>query len=251
MPTRPLVAVTGRRLEADDLAWTRNAYASPQNYADALARAGARPMVVPPVRAGSAAEWLDGVDGLVLSGGGDVDPARYGKEPHPQEYGVESDVDQFELDLLGAALDRGLPVLAVCRGAQLLNVAFGGTLHQHLAATGGLLDHGVPSTRKPSHHRVRIVAGSQLAAALGVEAATVASIHHQAIDIVADELTVTARAPDGMVEAIEPREPGSAWVVGVQWHPEWTADRDPIQQRLFDCFVAEARDRRAESLPLT
>lgn len=252
MVSRPLVVITGRRLEGDGLPWSSAAYSSPQGYADALARAGARPVVLPPVAEGGieAAAWLDGVGGVVLAGGADVDSAVYGEPPHPAVYGVDRIVDDLELGLLRAALDRRLPVLAVCRGLQLLNVAFGGTLHQHLVGMPGLTDHGHPTERIPAHHDVSVVPGSRLAEALGVSATSVASIHHQAIARVADALMVTAVAPDGVVEALEPRGLGTGWVVGVQWHPEWSPARDPIQQRLFAAFVEQAR-RSAVVAPLS
>ena len=126
----------------------------------------------------------------------------------------------------------------------------GGKLHQHITDFDHLHDHGVPTDVNVTRHDVHIEPDSRLAEALGVETATITSIHHQAIEVVADGMRVTAVAPDGLVEAIEPRDPDAAWVVGVQWHPEWTADRDPIQQRLFSRFVAQTADRSALAAPL-
>ncbi|MGH9246644.1 MAG: gamma-glutamyl-gamma-aminobutyrate hydrolase family protein [Acidimicrobiales bacterium] len=241
MPPRPLVLVTGRRLAAARTPW-RIEYASPRTYADAIARSGGRPLVVPVVgeSAITPAEWLEGVDGLVLTGGPDVDPRRYGQDPHPRVYGVEPDADTLEAGLLEAAQDRGIAVLAICRGIQVLNVAFGGTLHQHISDRSDLGDHGTPGDLRAADHEVRLDPGSRVAAALGVETAMVCSIHHQAIDRVGDGLVVTATSADGLVEAVELDDDAAGWVVGVQWHPEWSDGTDEIQERLFVAFVAEA-----------
>ncbi|MGH9119035.1 MAG: gamma-glutamyl-gamma-aminobutyrate hydrolase family protein [Acidimicrobiales bacterium] len=247
MPSRPFVVITGRRHLGRDRgeAWPRRSYTSPNGYADAVARAGGRPLVLPPVTGipVGAREWLDGVDGLVLTGGPDVDPARYGERPHPSVYGLDAAVDEHEAGMLRVALEAGLPVLAVCRGAQLLNVVLGGSLVQHLPEPPGGLDHGGPVRRAAEHH-VTIDEGTRLAEAVGATEATVWSIHHQAIDRLGTGLRVTARAPDGTIEAVEPDDPTAPWVVGVQWHPEGRADVDPFQQRLFDAFVEHA-DRQA------
>jgi putative glutamine amidotransferase len=245
VPT-PLVAVVGRRYAAGRAG--RNPSVSlGRTYLDALARAGARAVVVPPqLRPGPDA--LDGFAGLVLPGGGDVEPARYGAEPDPRTGGVDPDLDAAELALLDVALARGLPVLAICRGHQLLNVAFGGTLRQHISDDPALVPHGVipsPGEVLPQGplHPVDVEPGSRLAEALGGELRPwCASTHHQAVDVVGTGLRVVGRSPDGLVEAIEPApDVCGSWVLGVQWHPEDTAGSDPVQQRLFDAFVAAAR----------
>ena len=234
---RPLIAVTGRHLGPDRVTqWTMGALGTPRGYTDALVRAGARPAVLPPAAVGDA---LAGFDGLVLTGGVDIDPARYGADPHPALYGVDPELDTFELDLALAALDEELPVLAICRGHQVLNVALGGTLDQHLPDHGSTIEHGTPATSKTggSDHEVRIAPGTLLAEALGTDRATVRSHHHQAVATLGKGLVATAWADDGVIEAME--LPDREWVVSVQWHPEVTAGTDPVQQRLFDAFVAD------------
>ncbi len=249
----PLVVVTGRHHSGPDRggAWPRRFYSSPVGYTDAIARAGGRPLVLPPVtgRLHNPADWLEGVDGLVLTGGPDVDPARYGEQPHPAVYGVDNAIDEHEAGLLLLAMEEGMPVLAVCRGAQLLNVVLGGSLLQDLPEASTGLDHGDPVKRRAAEHEVTVDEGTRLAEAIGVRRAVVWSIHHQAIDRLADGLVVTALAPDGTIEAVEPGGPSAGWVVGVQWHPEGRAHVDPVQQRLFDDFVGRAARRARERTP--
>jgi putative glutamine amidotransferase len=240
-----LIAVTARILDHTQVAesWREDLLASPRTYVDALHRAGAVEAAMLPVavdEAGAHAR-LERVDGLVLTGGGDVDPARYGQDGHPEVYGVSPERDAFELALARAAVARGLPTLAICRGIQVLNVALGGTLVQHLPDVGGAQEH-----RRGVLHDVVAEAGSRVRAALGRARTTVLSWHHQAVDRVAAGLVVTARADDGTIEALE--VDGPAWIVGVQWHPEDTAGTDPVQQRLFDVFVGRAAGR-ADRIP--
>ena len=229
----PLIAIPGRR--SDQAAGFRTpVVGAGQLYLDALCRAGASPMVVHPgLPVNALADVLGRADGLLLLGGGDVDPDCYGAtDRHPTLYDIRSDQDAFELAALRCAISLDMPVLAVCRGAQLLNVACGGTLRQHIGDDESLGEHrGVV-------HPVSVSAGSRVASLVGGEAAEVASRHHQAVDTLGSGLTVTARAPDGIVEAVELDE---GWVVGVQWHPEDTAATDPAQQSVFDGFVARCR----------
>lgn len=239
--TRPLVAVTGRHLKPGRItSWTAGALAVPRGYTDALDRAGAQPVVVPPPLDGAADATilLEPFAGLVLTGGADVDPARYGQAPHPSVYGADQSLDAFEVALVDAALAKGVPVLAICRGHQLLNVALGGTLDQHITDHPGLVDHGAPASGPGGgvDHAVSIEAGSRLAEALGVTRCSVRSHHHQAVADLAPKARATAWADDGINEAFELDE---GWVVAVQWHPEVTAGDDPTQQRLFDAFTAE------------
>lgn len=246
---RPLVALTGRHLKPGRISsWVAGAVALPRGYTDALDRARARPVVLPPPLthgrdaddrdADDAAATLEPFAGLVLTGGADVDPARYGQPPHPAAYGIDRHLDEFEYGLVDAALDRGLPILAICRGHQVLNVALGGTLDQHITGREGLLAHGDPA-RGPGggvDHEVTIEADTLLADALGVSRCTVRSHHHQVVADLAPKAVAAAWADDGVLEGYEL---AAGWVVSVQWHPEVTADDDPIQQRLFDAFVAE------------
>ncbi|OBG32529.1 gamma-glutamyl-gamma-aminobutyrate hydrolase [Mycobacterium sp. E3198] len=207
----------------------------PADYFEGIVMAGGIATLLPPqpMDAETAAVLLDSLDALVITGGYDVNPAHYGQEPHPATDAPRTDRDGLELTLLRGALDRGLPVLGICRGAQVLNVAFGGTLHQHLPEVLGHNGHRAGNgvfTRLP----VRTVAGTRLAALLG-ESADAPCYHHQAIDTVGDPLVVSARDADGVVEAVE--LPGEAFVLAVQWHPEKSLD----DLRLFKAVVQAAR----------
>ena len=212
----------------------------PRGYTDALERAGAQPLVVPPPLDDAADPHavLAPFAGLVLTGGADVDPSRYDQEPHPAAYGVDPVLDAFEIGLIDVAVEHDIPVLAICRGHQVLNVALGGTLDQHITDRPGLLVHGDPAHGPGGgvDHDVRVDGDSRLAHALGVTHCSVRSHHHQAVAELAPKATATAWTDDGIIEGFELNE---GWVVAVQWHPEATAADDPIQQRLFDAFVAE------------
>jgi putative glutamine amidotransferase len=212
---------------------------------DAVLRAGGEPLLLAPqpMTRSLAMGLLRRFDGLMLMGGADVDPRRFGQEPHESVYGVNPEHDEFELALATAAMTIELPTLALCRGMQISNVANGGTLHQHLADLDSLIDHGPPNGAGPSEgvlHHVAVESGSRLAKALnGHEHPLGNSFHHQSIDRVGEGFSVVARAEDGVIEAIEH---DAGWYVGVQWHPEDTAMRDPVQQRLFDAFVEQAHE---------
>lgn len=234
-PARPRIGLTTYLEVARWGVWQRPAALVPQVYLDGVARAGGVPLLLPPV--GTDLSVLDVVDGLVVIGGADVDPGWYGAEPHPTTRDTRPERDRHELRLLEAALERGLPVLGVCRGAQVLNVALGGSLHQHLPEVTGHEQHR-PEPGVFGSSRVRTEPGTQAARILGEET-TVPCYHHQALDRVADPLRVTARADDGTVEAVE--LPGPGWVLGVQWHPE----ENPADLRLFEAHVQAAREHAA------
>jgi gamma-glutamyl-gamma-aminobutyrate hydrolase PuuD len=239
---RPLIAVTGRHLKPGRVpSWTAGALALPRGYTDALDRAGARPVLLPPPLSEpeQAAEVLEPFAGLVLTGGADVEPARYGQDPHPTVYGTDPLLDAFEIALVDAALERELPVLSICRGHQVLNVALGGTLDQHISDRPSDVNHGDPASGPGGiDHDVTIKAGSRLADALGVTRCSARSHHHQAVADLAPKAIATAWADDGVLEGFELED---GWVVSVQWHPEATATDDPIQQRLFTAFAVECR----------
>lgn len=233
-----LVAVVGRHAPTSSvIGWPGlDALAVPASVIRALHRARAREAVLMP------SQWLAGDDlgdfaGLVLVGGPDVDPARYGQAKHRSVYGVDPVRDEFETELCLSAIERGMPVLAICRGMQVLNCALGGTLYQHLPESHPTLAHGDPTLAGRVSHRVIVSTCSRLHRALKIREMVVSSFHHQAVDRIGDGLRVVARAPDGVAEAIEYE---GGWVVGVQWHPEDTAGDDPIQQRLFDAFAARS-----------
>ena len=199
-----------------------------------VSRAGGLPVLLPP--SGGVAGVLPRLDGLVLSGGGDLDPALYGAEPHAEAGAPNPARDSAELELCKAALASGLPMLGICRGLQVINVALGGTLHQHLPDLVGNDSHS-PEEAGYGSHKVSVASGSQLAAILGRSEAAVPTHHHQAIDRLGAGLVATAWTDDGMIEAIE-WQPGSTtapFMVAVQWHPE--AGDDPS---LFNGLIAAA-----------
>jgi putative glutamine amidotransferase len=223
--------------------WEDAGVAVPARYVAALRRAGGQESILlpTPLDDEGAAVLLERFDGLLLLGGGDLDPHTYGQEPNTRVYGVSADRDTCELVLTRAALARRLPVLAICRGHQVLDVALGGTLDQDITGRDGLLEHGVPGVEDGARlHDVDVDPASRLAEAMGTTHVTVSSHHHQAVDRVGEGLRVVARAADGVVEGIELADPGGPWVVGAQWHPEDTAESDSPHQRLFDAFVREA-----------
>jgi putative glutamine amidotransferase len=240
--TDPFVAIPAYRLEAGRVVnWAGGGYAVPEAYVRAVRRAGMEPVILPGGDPGRASRMISMIQALLLIGGGDVEPSRYGAQPHPAVYGVDPERDALEIELLEAALAADVPVLAVCRGAQVVNVALGGTLTQHLPDVPGTLVHR--DDRDPTlAHDVKVTPGTRLAQACGAEIVTGASHHHQAVDRLGPGLTVSARADDGVVEGLEAER---GWLVAVQWHPEETAGEDPAQQSLFDALARQAERRLA------
>jgi len=207
----------------------------PALYLEAVERAGGFPVALQPIKleADGARLRLNAFDGLVLTGGGDIDPAFYGQAPDPHVYGVDAVRDEFEIELVRAALERGMPVLAICRGLQVLNVALGGSLEQHIVGKTSE-SHGIPGGGEPVLHAVRLEPRSGLAGIMQVDRVESSCHHHQAIATLGRGLKPVAWADDDVVEALESDQSG---VIAVQWHPEDTAARDPAQQRLFDALV--------------
>jgi putative glutamine amidotransferase len=241
---RPLIAITGRRLGETDRWPHSRALVSPRGYVESVERAGGRPALIDPV--GDPEGLLDHFDALVLSGGADLDPVAYGQPRHAKTYGVNSAVDEFELALTRDAIAREMPVLAICRGLQVLNVALAGTLHQHILERPGVPAHGRPG--EPNGGRVQEVAveaGTLLAKVMGSPRVTASCHHHQAVDRVGTGLRIVARADDGIIEALELDHNGG-WLLAVQWHPEDTSENDPAQQRLFDALVTECTQPKLE-----
>jgi gamma-glutamyl-gamma-aminobutyrate hydrolase PuuD len=233
---RPVIGITAYAEEATWGVWTLPAALIPLSYVRSIERAGGRALLVPPTGDG-VEETLDRLDGLVFSGGADVDPEAYGAEAHPTTVGTRPVRDRAELVLLTAALERDMPVLAVCRGSQVLNVALGGDLEQHVPERVGHEGHReVPGTF--SEHDVDVVLGTCLAPLIG-ERTTVKSHHHQGYGRLGDGLREAARADDGTLEAIE--DPSRRFTVGVLWHPE---EGDDL--RLFEEFVEQARAYRRD-----
>jgi putative glutamine amidotransferase len=222
----------------------------PHDYEASVTRAGAELRWLRPDAADPAAE-LAGVDALVLTGGGDVDPAHYGEPAHPTHSPAEPGRDAFEIALAREALQRGLPLLAICRGVQVLNVAGGGSLVQDIASeVPGAVDHQVTTTPSTIAHEVWVTPGSALATVMADrlegETLLVNSRHHQAVRALAPGFVATATAPDGVVEAIE--RPDLPFCLGVQWHPEnfW---RTGEFHALFDALIAAARPSPGPSTP--
>ena len=213
-------------------AWDRPAALLPHSYVTAIAGAGGLPVLLPPADPGAAGRALDGLDALVLTGGADVDPARYGADRDPATQPPRPDRDAWEAALAAAALDRDLPLLAICRGAQVLNVALGGTLDQHLPALVGHDGH-LPEPAVLGATRVRLAPGTPVSAILGAEV-KVPCYHHQSIRRLGRDMTAAGWADDGTIEAAVVT--GRLFAVAVQWHPE-----DGDDPRLFRALVAAAR----------
>jgi len=228
--TRPVVGITTYRETARWGVWNGPAVLVPADYVRQVSAAGGVPVLLPPIA--DDVEVLDRLDALVLAGGADVDPSRYGADRSPRTGPASEDRDEAELALLAAAVERDLPVLAVCRGLQLLTVLRGGTLVQHLPDVVGSDAH-VPSPGTYGDNAVRIQPGSRLAGLIGTEA-TWACHHHQAVDRLGDGLTAVAWAADGTLEAAE--LDGARFVVGVQGHPEVGGDA-----RLFRGLIEAAQ----------
>jgi len=233
---RPVVGITTYVVPARWSFWKLEAALVPADYVWAVERAGGRPLLVPPSQEGLE-ETLDSVDGLIFSGGSDLDPDSYGQEAHPETLGVMPERDGAELALLEAALARDLPVLAICRGSQVLNVAHGGDLVQHVPDVVGDEKHKhTPGVF--ADHDVVVEPGTRLAELLG-ERAPVKSHHHQGFGRVGEGLRVAAHAEDGLIEAVE--DPSRRFALGVLWHPEAGED-----MKLFEALVAEAARYRKE-----
>jgi gamma-glutamyl-gamma-aminobutyrate hydrolase PuuD len=235
--SRPLVGITTYVEPASWGHWQLDAALIPYDYVRAVERAGARAMLVPPSTDGIE-ETLDALDGIVFSGGADVDPETYGAEAHSETNGTRPERDAGELALLQAALARDMPVLAVCRGFQILNVARGGDLEQHVPDRVGSEAHREVKGEF-SEHGVRVENDSRLGSLLGGEVSGVKSHHHQGVGEVGDGLVEVAWADDGTVEGLE--DPERRFALGVLWHPEAGDDA-----RLFDALVEEARAYRRE-----
>ena len=237
--TAPMIAVPVYHLASGTVGrWSTGSYGLPEAYVEAVRRAGGRALLLTAPDDTDPAEILEPLDGLLLIGGGDVEPRRYGGGDHGTIYGIEQDRDDLEMRLLAEADRAGMPTLAICRGIQVLNVAFGGTLIQHLPDVPGTLEHGAPGGAGSVRHDVRVAPGSRLAGAVRAEILACSSHHHQGLDRLGEGVVATGWSKDGLVEAVE-RETG--WTLGVQWHPEDTAVEDPAQQALFDALVARAR----------
>ena len=214
-------------------------------YLRAVEQAGGIPVLLPPQLSAAARETLwRRLDGLVLTGGGDVEPIRFGQAPHPKTALVSGDRDALELELVDRALRDDVPLFGICRGLQVLNVALGGSLHQHIPDTlGEAVQHVQTEKRHVATHPVKLLTeGTRLGRLLGAPELSVNSFHHQALGTLGCGLREVAWAPDGVVEAVE-HEDQRRFVVGVQWHPEDLVEHDPAARALFGAVVEAARDR--------
>ena len=245
-PPRPLIGVTTSEVRRSETLRQTPQGDPPQHemalglkYLKAIEAAGGLPVVLPPLAGDAIEPMLEHLTGICLSGGPDLGPETYGQDRHPQLGPTEDDVDRFELALARIAWRRGLPLFAICRGAQALNVARGGTLVQHLPDLDDhSIDHRQQSPGEEPTHEIEIEPGSLLAEVMGTPSPSVNSFHHQAVSRLGRGLRIVARSPDGVVEGIE--APGRGYVLGVQWHAECLAER-PEQAALFEGLVDAAR----------
>jgi len=238
---KPLIGITTYITSARFGSWEEVTSLVPQDYVRAIEHAGGRPLLVPPSEEGIE-ETLDAFDGVIFSGGSDLDPEMYGQEAHPETYGIVEQRDRAELALLEAALARDMPVLAICRGSQVLNVALGGDLVQHLPDVVGDQKHK-HTPGEYADHEVDVHPETRLGSLLG-KRAPVKSHHHQGFGRLGEGLQEAARADDGTVEALE--DPSRRFTIGVLWHPEAGDDL-----RLFEELVAEAERYREAVEPRT
>jgi putative glutamine amidotransferase len=238
---KPLIGITTYITSARFGSWEEVTSLVPQDYVRAIEHAGGRPLLVPPSEEGIE-ETLDAFDGVIFSGGSDLDPEMYGQEAHPETYGIVEERDRAELALLEAALARDMPVLAICRGSQVLNVALGGDLVQHLPDIVGDQKHK-HTPGEYADHEVDVHPETRLGSLLG-QRAPVKSHHHQGFGRLGEGLQEAARADDGTVEALE--DPSRRFTIGVLWHPEAGDDL-----RLFEELVAEAERYREAVEPRT
>jgi len=234
-PDRPLIGIGANLVRAKWGPWDRPAVLMAETYPDLMAEAGCVPVLLPPQP--GIEDVVGRLDGLLLPGGGDLDPATYGARPHPETGRLSPARDAAELALARAAVDAGVPVLGICRGLQVLNTVLGGTLHQHLPDIVGHKGHE-PEPGVFGAEPARLEPGSQLAKVLGADAVTVPCHHHQAVDRLGVGLTVTARAQDGVIEAVELAD--HPFAVAVQWHAE---ERGGRAESLFRALVDAARAR--------
>ena len=228
---RPVVGLTTYLQDAAWGVWNTKAALLPAEYVSMVVSSGATPVLLPPH--GTDTQVLDLLDGLILTGGADVGPERYGADPHVRTQS-QPWRDEHEFTLLAAARDRGLPVLGICRGLQVINAAAGGTLHQHVPEVVGT-DAYQPAPGEYGEVVARTVPGTRIAQIVG-ESVTAPCYHHQSVDRVGEGLTVTAQADDGTIEVLEGSE-HDPWLLAVQWHPE----HNPVDIRVVQAFVAQAQ----------
>ncbi len=237
----PIIGITSRQPIIETAGGDLKAHVVDQVYTDAVIRCGGTPILLSPVAPDEAPQILDRIDGLVLSGGGDIDPAFYRSKLHDDMYAIDPQRDEFEFALIREAQTRRMPTLAICRGLQVLNVALGGTLIEDIPSEVGSTDHAVRGPEVVNcHQNVTIEPGSLVAQAIGDTQACVNSIHHQAVRDVAPGLQARGWTSDGVVEVLDPDD--HSWpLLAVQWHPEYLAvNDDQASLALFTRLVAQA-----------
>lgn len=246
----PIIGVTATLKEDPELAATRplgSFVRADLDYVAGVAQAGGMPVVLPPI-VEVAEEAARGIDGLLLTGGSDLDPGYYGEDPTSELDTTIPERDAFEMAILRHVFERGVPVFGICRGLQVLNVALGGTLYQDLPSqlTGGSIAHRQQMPKWQWTHEVEVDSGSEAAKIMETTELRVNSYHHQAIKDLAADLMAVARASDGVIEAVESRDLSERWLVAVQWHAEAMRDAEGAQRRsphrnLFEAHVAAAK----------
>ena len=236
----PLILLPGK-LTTEAIGVRGDSFSTGRLYSHAIAQAGGVALQVPPIAQSvkSASELVSRFDGVILQGGGDIDPSLYGQAKISNKiYGIYAEHDSLEIAIVCAAIAQNKPVLAICRGMQILNVALGGTLHQDL---GEVLEDGEAHWNK--YHEIVLTSRSRVAQAMKTTSPKQShSFHHQALDKVAQDLIVTGRAADNTVEVVEHKS--AHWIVGVQWHPEDDTKTEPDQQNLFDGFIDAVRNKK-------
>ena len=242
----PIIGITATLKEDEDAVAERplgRFVRADLDYVEGVAGAGGAPVVLPPAGDERVAESvIQSLDGLLLSGGSDLDPGYYGEEPVPELGVTLPERDAFEMALVRIALRRGMPVFGICRGMQVLNVALGGTLYQDLPSQWerDLLKHRQATPKWQPTHEVRIEDGSYIASVMGRKMVKVNSYHHQGIRALAEGLVVTGRSTDAVIEAVEAADLSEWWLLGVQWHAEAMRGAGPQQESLFEAHVSAA-----------
>jgi putative glutamine amidotransferase len=243
---KPIIGITGRPQCVPAAAIQIKAYLAGHTYTDSIRHGGGIPVILVPVDADEIDDVLDRVDGLLFTGGGDISPASYGAEPEESVRGINVERDTFEFELVQKARERKMPVMGICRGMQVINVALGGTLIQDLPSHTGVHDHDVAGEGVyVPHLQARVEDGTRLSTVVGAGLHSINSIHHQAVDKLGEGLSIVASAIDGTVEAIDHADP--EWpFIAVQWHPEFLAMRDDgTSHDLFAALVVDAAKYRA------
>ena len=245
MQKKPVIGITGAYVKHN--AYMEGVYVH-QDYHKSVTLCGGLPMILPYVNPELAIEMVQLCNGIILSGGEDIDPYFYGQEPQKNLEVTTPERDEVEIALVKYALQSQIPILAICRGIQLLNVALGGTLIQDISSSvNKSLQHFQKVERKRDTHWVRIERDSQLYKIFGEDQVRVNSLHHQAIDCLAPELKVVARASDGIIEAVE-HTSAPSFVIGVQWHPESLASSQPLMKELFYQFIKSSHQNSHSGL---